>query len=118
VAQVSVRINGYSYTVGCEDGQEAHLFAMAEQVEHRIDSIKALGTSTSEQRLLVLTALLLADELHDTRQEAEQLRSQLAKVSRARAEAKSPEKVEAEQQRKAAKLAEQAEQIANLLEHP
>ena len=118
MAQVSVRINGYSYTVGCEDGQEAHLFAMAEQVEHRIDSIKALGTSTSEQRLLVLTALLLADELHDTRQELEQLRTQLAKSSRGRSEAKLAEKAEAEQQRKAAKLAEQAEQIANLLEQP
>ena len=114
MAQVSVRINGYSYTVGCEDGQEPHLFAMAADVESRMDSIKALGTSTSEQRLLVLTALLLADELHDTRVELEQQRSLLTKPSRVRAEAKA----EAEQQRRAAKLAEQAEQIANLLEQP
>jgi cell division protein ZapA len=32
MAQVTVKINGYSYTVGCEDGQEAHLQAMASQV--------------------------------------------------------------------------------------
>ena len=114
MAQVSVKINGYSYTVGCEDGQEAHLFAMAEQVESRMDSIKSLGTSTSEQRLLVLTALLLADELHDTRVELEQLRANLSKPARAKAEAKAY----AESQRRAAKLAEQAEQIANLLEQP
>ena len=33
MAQVTVRINGYAYAVGCEDGQEAHLLSMVEQVE-------------------------------------------------------------------------------------
>ena len=43
MAQVTVKINGFTYTVGCEDGQEGHLQAMAAQVDNRIDSIKALG---------------------------------------------------------------------------
>jgi cell division protein ZapA len=64
VAQVTLRINGYSYLVGCEDGQERHLESMGEAVQSRIDSIKTLG-QTGEARLLVLAALLLADELHD-----------------------------------------------------
>ncbi len=64
MAQVTLRINGYSYLVGCEDGQERHLLAMGEAVQTRIDSIKALG-QTGEARLLMLAALLLADELHD-----------------------------------------------------
>jgi cell division protein ZapA len=64
VAQVTLRINGYSYLVGCEDGQEGHLKAMGDAVQSRIDSIKALG-QTGEARLLMLAALLLADELHD-----------------------------------------------------
>ena len=38
MAQVTVRINGYAYTVGCQDGEEAHLEAMAAEVERRIDS--------------------------------------------------------------------------------
>ncbi|OYV49576.1 MAG: cell division protein ZapA, partial [Acidocella sp. 20-58-15] len=25
MAQVTIRINGFAYTVGCEDGQEPHL---------------------------------------------------------------------------------------------
>jgi len=69
MAQLTIRINGYAYTVGCEDGQEPHLLAMAEQVEHRINSIKALGGQSGEARLLVLAGLLMADELHDTRRE-------------------------------------------------
>ena len=64
MAQVTLRINGYSYLVGCEDGQEPHLKAMGDAVQSRIDSIKTLG-QTGEARLLMLAALLLADELHD-----------------------------------------------------
>ena len=64
MAQVTLRINGYAYLVGCEDGQEPHLKAMGDAVQSRIDSIKTLG-QTGEARLLMLAALLLADELHD-----------------------------------------------------
>ena len=65
MAQLTVKINGYAYTVGCADGQEQHLQAMAEQVESRVDKIKALGSQSGESRLLVQAALLMADELHD-----------------------------------------------------
>jgi cell division protein ZapA len=67
MAQLTIRINGYAYTVGCEDGQETHLLAMAEQVESRVQNIKALGNQSGEARLLLLAALLMADELHDLR---------------------------------------------------
>ncbi len=65
MAQVSLKINGYAYTVGCEDGQENHLRAMAGAVEERMTRVKALGSQSGESRLLVLAALLMADELHD-----------------------------------------------------
>ena len=67
MAQVTIRINGYAYTVGCEDGQETHLERMAADIEQRIASIKAIGGQSGEARLLMLAALLLADELHDIR---------------------------------------------------
>jgi cell division protein ZapA len=111
VPQVSVRINGYSYTVGCEDGQEHHLVAMAGEVENRIDSIKALGGQSGEARLLVLAALLMADELHDLRVEAESLRASATRPARApRGDG------EAAAARRMAKLAARAEQIAGELE--
>ena len=110
MAQVTVKINGYSYTVGCEDGQEGHLMAMAAQVESRIDSIKALGSSSGENRLLVLAALLMADELHDVRSEAEKLREVVQRGGQGRADAESALKI--------SKLAARAEQIANALERP
>ena len=108
MAQVTVKINGYSYTVGCEDGQEQHLSNMAGEVENRIDSIKALGGQSGEARLLVLAALLMADELYDLRLEAETLR-----VAPARGRAA---KGEADAAKRLAKLATRAEQIAADLE--
>jgi cell division protein ZapA len=67
MAQVTIRINGYAYTVGCEDGQETHLEQMAAEIEQRITSIKSIGGQSGEARLLMLASLLLADELYDLR---------------------------------------------------
>ena len=65
MAQLSLKINGYAYTVGCVDGQEDHLRAMSAEVEDRMGRIKAMGGQSGEARMLVLAALLMADELHD-----------------------------------------------------
>ncbi len=103
MAQVTLKVNGYYHTVGCADGQEEHLKAMAAEVERRIERVKALGAQGDEARLLLLAALLMADELHD-----------LKLAMSASPPSPSPE----EQQRRAAlaariaRLAAQAEAIA------
>ncbi len=76
MAQMTIRINGYAYTVGCEDGQETHLEIMADEIEQRIARIKGLGGQSGEARLLMLAALLLADELHDTRRALERAQTE------------------------------------------
>lgn len=73
MAQLTLKVNGYAYSVGCEDGQEPHLRAMAEQVEHRVAGLKAMGGQSGEARLLLLTALMMADELHDLHLERSEL---------------------------------------------
>ncbi len=67
MAQVTVRVGGYSHPVSCEDGQEAHLVALAAELDRRVASIRAMGGQYGESRLLLLAGLLLADELHDMR---------------------------------------------------
>ena len=110
MAQVSVRINGFVYNVGCEDGQEQHLLAMAQQVESRIDSIKALGGISGEAQLLVLASLLMADEIHDLRLELEAARATAAAMpEEARVAAAKPAR---ETARRINRLAVRAEQIA------
>jgi len=110
MAQLTIRINGYAYAVGCEDGQEDHLLAMAEQVEQRVNSIKALGGQSGEARLLVLAGLLMADELHDTGRELAALRGQPAAASLGPVSA--PEWL----QERLVRLAKNAEAIADGLE--
>jgi cell division protein ZapA len=100
MAQVTIRINGYAYTVGCEDGQETHLEQMAAEIEQRITSIKAIGGQSGEARLLMLAALLLADELHDIRK------------ANAEKPAPSAAKPDAEKGAKLRRLAARAEEIA------
>ncbi|MEJ1979269.1 MAG: cell division protein ZapA [Acetobacteraceae bacterium] len=112
MAQVTVKINGYAYTVGCEDGQEQHLQGMAQQVESRIESIKALGGPSGEGRLLVLAALLMADELHDTNIELQTLRNGTP------APASAEPKPDGRNARRLSRLARKAEDIAASIEQP
>ena len=67
MAQVTVRINGYAYTLGCQDGEEEHLQAMADEVDRRIESIKTAAGPTNEARMLAMASLLLADDLYEVR---------------------------------------------------
>ena len=110
MAQMTIRINGYAYVVGCEDGQEEHLTAMAGEIEARVNSIKALGGQSGESRLLALAALLMADELHDLKKEAAELRA--ARPAGGGAE---ETKHDAALRRRLVKLAEKAEAIAGRL---
>jgi cell division protein ZapA len=67
MAQVSLQINGYAYILGCADGEEPHLFALAADLDRRIQEIKASTGPGGEARLLLMAALMLSDELHDLR---------------------------------------------------
>ena len=65
MAQVTVRVGGYSHPVACQDGQERHLTNMAAEVDKRIGALKAMGMQFGETRMLLLAALQLADETSD-----------------------------------------------------
>ncbi len=112
MAQLSLKLNGYAYTVGCEDGQEGHLRAMAAQVESRIARIKSLGGQSGEARLLMLAALLMADELHD-------LTLDLAEAHTGERALLAPSPAEpAIDHDMLARLASRAEEIAAAMERP
>ena len=112
MAQVTVRINGYAYTVGCQDGEEQHLQAMAGEVERRIESVKAAAGQSGEARMLVMASLLMADDLFETDKalRAAQVGQATGQPSAAPADPKLG--------RRLGKLAKRAEEIALDLEHP
>lgn len=73
MAQVTVRINGFAYTIGCQDGEEPHLMSMAREVDTRIETIKAAAGQSGEARMLVMAALLMADDLYEQRKRVAEL---------------------------------------------
>jgi len=112
MAQVTVRINGYAYTVGCQDGEEEHLQAMAGEVDRRIESVKAVAGPSGEARMLVMASLLMADDLFETDKalRAAQAGQATGQPSAAPADPKLG--------RRLGKLTKRAEEIALDLEHP
>jgi cell division protein ZapA len=105
MAQVTLRINGYAYTLGCKDGEEKHLEAMGAEVSSRIDGVRAAAGPSGESRMLVMAALLMADDIFDLRQ----------RLEAAEATAGGP-KSDPKLGRKLARMAQRAEEIATGLE--
>ena len=66
MAQVDVTINGRNYQIACDDGQEAHLAQLGEYVDRRVKELVAAVGQVGDSRLLVMVALLIADELAET----------------------------------------------------
>jgi cell division protein ZapA len=69
MAQVSVTVNGRSYEISCDDGQEAHLFRLAEEIDRRVASLVASVGQVGDARLLLLASLLLGDEIEELKNE-------------------------------------------------
>ena len=120
MAQVTLRINGFAYTVGCQDGEEQHLLAMAGEIERRIDGLKVVAGQTGEARMLVMAALLMADDLFELRtalREAEKKAEGAARAAQGMSPP-SPAPADPKLGRKLSRLARRAEDIAAGLEHP
>lgn len=68
MAQIVVNIAGRPYRMACEDGEEAHLANLAKQVDDKISEMRGAFGEIGDQRLIVMSAIAIADELHDLRQ--------------------------------------------------
>ena len=82
MAQVSLDVNGRSYTVGCADGQEDHLIELAKMFDRQVRQVGQDMGQLGDTRLFLMGALLLADELADAKG-----RLAAAQVETARAQA-------------------------------
>ncbi len=65
---VTVSIVGRSYEVSCDAGQEEHVRHMAGEVDRRANELLRQVGAVGEARLLVMAALVMADEIADLRQ--------------------------------------------------
>jgi cell division protein ZapA len=80
MGEVSVRVNGRAYPVGCEDGQEQHVMRLARLFDEHVSQVARDVGQLGETRLFLLGALLLADELAETRGRLASASADLGKV--------------------------------------
>lgn len=80
MAQVTIEVNGRPYTVGCEDGQEGHLSELSRLFDRQVRQVSQEVGQLGETRLFLMGALLLADELADTRLRLAHAQSELARI--------------------------------------
>jgi cell division protein ZapA len=67
VGQAQLSISGRSYRISCRDGDEDRIGRLGDDIAARADRITASLGTVPEGQLLVMTALMLADELADAR---------------------------------------------------
>jgi cell division protein ZapA len=97
MAQVTIEVNGRAYTVGCEDGQEAHLTELSRHFDRQVRQVGQEVGQLGETRLFLMGALLMADELSDIRLRLAHAQSDLARLQAeaGQAEARAAAAVEA-----------------------
>lgn len=76
MAQVSVTINGRSYPVACDEGQEQRIRELARNIDSKVSGFARQLGQAGEARLLVLAALMLADELAEANETLRRMSAQ------------------------------------------
>ena len=82
MAQVSVTIDGRKYRLACNEGEEARLESLAGVIDDKIGEMRASFGEIGDQRLVIMAALTIADNLAEARDEAaaERKRSEAAEL--------------------------------------
>jgi cell division protein ZapA len=66
MGQVVVTVNGRAFPLSCADGEEPRIRRLAQYVDGKIADFVQTHGQIGEARLILLAALVVADELSDT----------------------------------------------------
>jgi cell division protein ZapA len=112
MSQVSVTINGRQFRMACEDGQEGHLMELAGELDVRIEGLRAKFGEIGDNRLTVMAALTVADELGEMGKRLKRLEEEFAAAQEARVAA--ADRTQSAQAAVAAALTAAAERIESV----
>ncbi|MFG1393067.1 cell division protein ZapA [Xanthobacter agilis] len=110
---VSVTIAGRQYRMACDEGQEEHLVRLAHDIDSRISQLRTAFGEIGDQRLVVMAAITIADELAEARNRIRALESDIEGQRDARASAL--ERIQASEGDVARTIEEVAERIERLV---
>jgi cell division protein ZapA len=75
MGQVFVKVNGREFPLSCADGQEPRIRRLAQYVDFKIGEFSKVLGQVGEARLILLAALVIADELSDANEALQQERN-------------------------------------------
>jgi cell division protein ZapA len=81
MANVSIKFNGKEFLLSCEDGQEEHLEELLIQINQKFNELKNDLGNLGENKLLLITAVKVMDEYHETKKKVEQKKDELKNLS-------------------------------------
>ena len=81
MANVRIKFNGKEFLLSCEDGQEEHLEELLIQINRKFNELKNDLGNLGENKLLLITAVKVMDEYHETKKKVEQKKDELKNLS-------------------------------------
>ncbi len=81
MANVSIKFNGKEFLLSCDDGQEEHLEELLIQLNQKFNELKNNLGNLGENKLLLISAVKILDEYHETKKKVEQKKDELKKLS-------------------------------------
>ena len=81
MANVSIKFNGKEFLLSCDDGQEEHLEELLIQLNQKFNELKNDLGNLGENKLLLITAVKVMDEYHETKKKIEQKKNELKDLS-------------------------------------
>ena len=81
MANVSIKFNGKEFLLSCDDGQEEHLEELLIQLNKKFNELKNDLGNLGENKLLLITAVKVMDEYHETKKKIEQKKDELKELS-------------------------------------
>ena len=86
MATVAVTIAGRSYRMSCGEGEEAHLQELGRHVDAALAGLRKGFGEIGDNRLVIMTAITVADELFETRRRLAEAEERLAGFATSRSE--------------------------------
>lgn len=76
MAEVTMTLNGRTYRLECDDGEEEHLLGLSEIVGSRLRTHQQQFGQVGDDRLLLMTALTIADELNEAQRKLDEVKNE------------------------------------------
>jgi cell division protein ZapA len=74
LGDVTITLNARTYRLECGDGEEAHLIALAEYFSSHVETMKKKFGQVGDDRLILMAALMVADELSELKRQVQELK--------------------------------------------